>query len=90
MLEQIIVVAAIAANVSTAMRLLAYQRGGARYRPGISAMAYVLIVCTGAEALSIILGTSTTSLWSAGVAVVLAVLVWRAQGNVARIVRIQA
>ncbi|MEI2416234.1 phage holin family protein [Orrella sp. JC864] len=90
MLEQIIVLIAVVANLATAGRLLAYQRAGARYRPLISCMAYVLIVCTGAEALSILLGASTASVWSSGVAVVLSVLVWRARGNVARIVRVQA
>lgn len=78
----------IAANAATALRLLTYQRGRARYRLWASAAAYALIVCTGGQALSVAVNGAPVSIWQAGMSVVLALLAYRARGNVARIVRV--
>ena len=78
---------AVSANVVTAGRLICYRRGDSRYRFGMSALAYLLIVCSGGQAIDIIVNAAHVTPWEAGFAAVIAVLVWRARGNVAHIVR---
>jgi len=75
------------------LRIAAYRRDGARYRAGVSWLAYLLAVGTGCESLQITLATlmakpaPTVSPFLLMVLVVLLVLVYRAKGNVARILR---
>lgn len=79
-----------AANAITCARLLAYRRSGARYRPTVSLAAWVLIVSTGSNALSLLLGLYPAGhihLGGLGIAVVLCVLSLSANGNVAAILR---
>ena len=56
--------------------------------PGLC--AWLLIVCTGGQALHILLvgAAAHASPWQLGVLAVLAVLTYRARGNVARILRV--
>jgi len=74
-------------------RIAVYRRDGARYRAGVSWLAYLLAVGTGCESLQITLATllakpaPTVSPFLLMVLVVLLVLVYRARGNVARILR---
>lgn len=74
-------------------RIAAYRREGARYRAGVSWLAYLLAVGTGGESLQITLAAlmakpgPTVSPFLLMVLVVLVVLVYRARGNVARILR---
>jgi hypothetical protein len=86
-MDAILAMIAVLANISTAARLLCYRRGCSRYRPGVSAMAYVLIVCAGGQAIDTLVNAAPVTPWGAGFAAVIAVLVWRAKGNVASIVR---
>lgn len=86
-METIIALIAVLANVLTAGRLICYRRGPSRYRRGVSALAYVLIVCSGGQAIDTLVNAGRVTPWEAGVATVIAVLVWRARGNVADIVR---
>ena len=79
----------VLANVLTALRLLFFQRAGARFRRGMAVVAYVLFVCTGGEVIDVITRGFPVSVWQAGIAVVLAVLVWRARGNVAAMVEVR-
>lgn len=90
MLEQTIVLVAVMANLATALRLICYQRQGARYRLGMSLLAYALIVCTGGYAIDVVINHAPASPWVAGISLILAVLVFRARGNVAAVVRIEA
>jgi len=87
-MTSIVALIVIVANAATALRLLTYQRGEARYRWWASLAAYVLIVCTGGEALSVAVNGTPTSIWQAGMSVVLAFLAHPARGNVARIIRV--
>jgi hypothetical protein len=50
-------------------------------------VAWLLIVATGTSALEILLGLGRVSFGTAGIAFTLCVLVHRAQGNVANIIR---
>lgn len=79
------------ASLAICGRLLTYRRKpGTTYRFGVSWCAWVLIVCTGGTALQILVAGSSMrcSPWTMGVLGVLAVMAWRAQGNVARILQV--
>lgn len=82
----------VAVNLGTAGRLICYRRKGARYRPGMSAIAYLLAVFTGGQGLDVLIRQGQlgpwaggVTLWQLGIAVLLAILVFRARGNVAAI-----
>lgn len=76
------------------VRIAAYRREGARYRAGVSLLAYLLCVGTGCYSLTVYLDMlrghshATLSPWLLIILLVLAVLVYRARGNVARIIQI--
>lgn len=86
-MDAIFVAIAVLANVLTAGRLICYRRGCARYRFGVSLLAYMLIVCAGGQAIDTVVNAVHVTPWDAGFSAVIAVLVWRARGNVAAIVR---
>jgi drug/metabolite transporter (DMT)-like permease len=80
----------IASCLATCLRLLLYRRQGSNFKRGISVVAYVLIVITGAVGLLVLMGKMT----SADInpvfifcLFVLMLLVYRAQGNVAQLIR---
>ncbi|WP_323034255.1 phage holin family protein [Pararhodobacter sp.] len=77
----------VVANVLTAARLICYQRHGARYRPVMSILAYALIVCSGGQVIDVLINGSPVTIWQAGFSSVVALLVLRARGNVASVVR---
>jgi len=79
------------ACIAICVRLLSYRRGpDTTHRVGVGLCAWLLIVCTGGQALHILLvgAAAHTSPWQLGVLAVLAVLTYRARGNVARILRV--
>lgn len=86
-MNKVLTVIALLSYTTTCLWLLCYRRGYANYRIHISLVAWLLIVFTGTCALEILLGTAHTSLGQAGIAFILCVLVYRAQGNVANIIR---
>ncbi|NIJ70586.1 phage holin family protein [Xanthomonas sp. 60] len=75
------------------MRLLTYRpHAGARHRPAVAWLAWALIVATGGQALTLVLfGTgsgaadATTRLCQLALLVVLAIVIYRAHGNAARL-----
>lgn len=80
----------LAANATTCLRLLMYRRAGARYRPLVSACAWLLIASTGSTALGVLLGMYPAHhihLGDVGISLVLCVLSLTARGNVAAILR---
>jgi len=79
------------ACIAICVRLLSYRRGpDTTHRIGVGLCAWLLIVCTGGQALHILLvgAAAHASPWQLGVLAVLAVLTYRARGNVARILRV--
>lgn len=78
---------AVTANVITAARLIFYRRGNSRFRRGVSALAYLLIVCSGGAAIDTAINGAHVTVWEAGFSVIIAALVLRAKGNVAAVVR---
>jgi len=90
--HQLVALLFVAVNLGTAGRLICYRRKGAKYRPGMSAVAYLLAVFTGGQGLDVLIcqgrfgpWAGGVSLWQLGIAVLLAILVFRARGNVAAI-----
>ena len=78
------------AHTITCLRLLLYRRDGSRYRPAISAAAWILIVSTGTTALELGLGlypAPAIHLGDAGMALMLCLLSLRARGDVAHLLR---
>lgn len=76
------------------VRIVAYRRGESTYRLGVSLCAYVLSAGSGAQAVKTMFGVllhrpvPVVSPWLMIILLVLAVLVYRARGNVARIIQI--
>lgn len=80
------------ACAASCLRLLTFERAGARYRPWMSLCAWLLIVSTGSTALRILLHPDQPVQIGPGIVVilvVLAVLIFNARGNVAHILRRQ-
>lgn len=86
-MDAVITLIAVLANMLTAGRLICYRRGFSRYRWQISLMAYLLIVCAGGRVIDVFVNNAYVTPWESGFAAVIAVLVWRARGNVAAIMR---
>jgi hypothetical protein len=78
---------ALLSYAGTCLRLLCYRRGLANHRLHISLAAWLLIVATGTSTLEILLDHGRASFGEAAIALTLYVLVHRAQGNVANIIR---
>lgn len=86
-MDAIVAIVVVLANLLTAGRLIFYRRKCSRYRFGMAALAYLLIVCSGGRAIDVVVNSAYVTPWEAGFAAVIAVLVWRARGNVAAIMR---
>ena len=86
-MEILVAFIAVMANTVTAGRLICYRRGDCRYRPGISFLAYLLIVCAGGAAIDTTVNGIYVTPWEAGFSSIIAILVCRAGGNVAQIFR---
>lgn len=71
-------------------RLVAFRRDGARYRFGVSLLAYLLAASSGCQALAVLLGVYLEhSPFVLMILLVLCALVYRARGNVANILRLE-
>lgn len=70
-----------------ALRLICYQRNGARYRRGISLVASAMIAAFLCGIIEVVFYQQTPSGSQAAVAVLLSLLVIRSRGNVAELLR---
>lgn len=80
----------LAACLTACVRLIFYRRRGARFRRHISVAAWLLIAANGAIVLRILLDpyTACPAGWALALpAAVLALLVCRARGNIAALIR---
>ncbi|WP_080704269.1 phage holin family protein [Bordetella bronchiseptica] len=73
----------VLANFLTAGRLICWRRGACRYRPGVSVLAYLLIVASGGQAIDVAIGGAPGNLWQAVFSMIVCAIVWRSRGNVA-------
>lgn len=86
-INQMMTTVTLVSYAGTCLRLLAYQRGLSNYKWTVSLLAWCLIVFTGSVALEMIFHPTQTYLGTAGIALTVFILVWRAKGNVANILR---
>ncbi|KWB84357.1 phage holin family protein [Burkholderia ubonensis] len=77
---------ALAAHLAALVRVLAYRRNGARHRRHVSWVAWALVVVTGGASIEL-LHAASVGFFEAATAVLLAMFVYSARGNVARLLR---
>ncbi|KVO90034.1 phage holin family protein [Burkholderia ubonensis] len=78
---------ALAAHLAALVRVLAYRRNGARHRRHVSWVAWALVVVTGGASIELLLHAASVGFFEAATAVLLAMFVYGARGNVARLLR---
>jgi hypothetical protein len=78
---------ALAAHLAAMLRVLAYRRNGARHRYHVSWVAWALLVVSGGSAIELALHAKHVGFFEAATAVLLALFVFGARGNVARLLR---
>ncbi|MDY7547277.1 phage holin family protein [Glaciimonas sp. CA11.2] len=85
--QQVVTAIAFCCYLAACGQLLCYRRGLANYRIHLSSLAWLLIALTGSCALDILLGDAPVSLAQAGLAFTLCIIVCRARGNVAHLLK---
>ncbi|EPB6998299.1 phage holin family protein [Pseudomonas aeruginosa] len=75
------------AYIAAALRLVCYQRCGARFRRSVSLLASLLGASMAICGLEILLYRPPVSIWHAIVAALLCLLIFRSRGNVAALLR---
>ena len=76
---------ACVAHLATLLRILTFRRNGARYRRHVSWAAWALAAVMGGSAIELALRLGQVDIFEAAAAVLLAVFVFGARGNVARL-----
>ena len=87
-MAHVVAFAFIVANLVSCGRLLSYRRAAGEFKFRMSFLAYVLIVSTGGQAIAAMLQPEPISIWASVLSIVLCVLIVRAKGNVASLVRV--
>ncbi|MDN6874628.1 phage holin family protein [Pseudomonas citronellolis] len=87
MLEFIVPLIAAIAYLAGALRLVCFERAGARYRRGMSLLASLLGASMAISGLEILLYRPPVSIWHAITACLLCLLIYRSRGNVAALLR---
>jgi hypothetical protein len=75
------------AQLAAVLLLLTYRRNGARHRHHVSWLAWLLVVVLGGSSIELALHAKQVGFFEAGKAVLLALFVFCARGNVARLLR---
>ncbi|ALJ72171.1 hypothetical protein TR70_2660 [Burkholderia pseudomallei] len=78
---------ALAAHLAVIVRVLTYRKNGARHRFHVAWAAWVIVAISGGSAIELLFRPKPTGFFHAALAVLLAVLVYLARGNVARLLR---
>ncbi|SOE91865.1 Putative 3TM holin, Phage_holin_3 [Burkholderia sp. D7] len=78
---------ALIAYIATILRVLTYRKYGARHRHHVSWIAWALLAVIGGSSIELILHAKSIGLFEAGHAVLIAVFVFGARGNIARLLR---
>lgn len=78
---------ALIAYSLAALRILAWRRAGARHRQHVSWFAWLLLVVLGGSAIELALHAKAVGWFEAARAVLFAVFIFGARGNVARLLR---
>ncbi|WP_207003873.1 phage holin family protein [Trinickia mobilis] len=78
---------ALAAHLAALVRVLTYQRNGARHRRHVSWIAWALVTVMGGSSIELALRAPRVDFFEAATAVLLALFVYGVRGNVARLLR---
>ncbi len=78
---------ALIAYSLAALRILAWRRDGARHRQHVSWFAWLVLVALGGSAIELALHAKAVGWFEAARAVLFAVFIFGARGNVARLLR---
>lgn len=78
---------ALAAHIAALVRVLTYRKKGARHRHHVSWIAWALVAVSGGSSIELALHAATVGFFEAATAVLLALFVYGARGNVARLLR---
>lgn len=86
MIEIIFQVIALIAYMICGLRIICFDSAGLRHRRGFSILATILIASFIGQSVHILFFKDPVTLWDAIFAVLLAVLICRAKGNVAKLI----
>ena len=86
MIEIIFQVIALIAYMIYGLRIICFDSAGLRHRRGFSILATILIASFIGQSVHILFFKDPVTLWDAIFAVLLAVLICRAKGNVAKLI----
>lgn len=78
---------ALVVQLAAVLQLLTYRRNGARHRRPVSWLAWLLVVILGGSSIELALHAKHVGIFEAGKAVLLALFIFCARGNVARFLR---
>lgn len=87
MLTTLLPIIAAFAYIAAALRLVCFQRKGARIRRGIALLACLMIGALFCAGLEILLYRQSVSVWQAAIAILLCILIYRSRGNLAALLR---
>ncbi|URV25011.1 phage holin family protein [Burkholderia gladioli] len=78
---------AFAAHLAVIVRVLAYRRDGARHRFHVAWAAWAIVAVSGGAGIELLLHARATGFFQAALAVLLAILVHLARGDIAHLLR---
>jgi hypothetical protein len=84
-MHELLAVVALAAYLAVLVRVLSYRKNGSRHRHCISWAAWGLVAVVGAAVIELALHARHVGFFEAAAAVLLAVVIYGARGNVARL-----
>ena len=86
MIEIMFQLIALIAYLICGLRIICFDAEGLRHRHGFSILATILIAAFIGQSIHILFFKDPVTLWDAIFAVLLAVLIWRSKGNVAKLI----
>lgn len=86
MIEVIFQLIALIAYLFCGIRIICFDTSGLRQRQEYSVLATILIAAFIGQSVHILFFKDPVTLWDAIFAVLLAVLIWRSKGNVAKLI----
>ncbi|HDR8932758.1 TPA: phage holin family protein [Burkholderia vietnamiensis] len=76
---------ALAAHLAVILRVLTYRKNGARHRSHVAWTAWLIVAISGGSAIELLIHPKPVGFFQAVQAVMLALFVYLARGNVARL-----
>ena len=86
MIEILFQAVALIAYLFCGFRIICFNSNGLRHRPGFSVLATILIASFMGQSVHILFFKDPVTLWDAVFAVLLAVIIYKSKGNVAKMI----